>query len=456
MSAEISASPVTAGEPTHLTDVGNAARFARDNADLVRYCSKLGWLIWDGARWKANGLGEAQRLARETVRGIYSEASRAIDGERQRIAKWAAESESLRRIEAMLVLARSELHIDTPHSSLDRNEWLLNTLSGTVDLKTGGRGEHNPADRITKVTSAFYSEQATCPKWLTFLDRIMGGKLDLIEFLQRAVGYSLTGDTSEQVLFVLWGSGANGKSVLLEVLRSILGDYARHTPAESLVAGPKSSGIPNDLARLRGARFVTAVETEDGRRLAEGLVKQMTGGDTITARFLHQEFFEFRPAFKVWLATNHKPVIRGTDYAIWRRIRLVPFTVTIPPEERDKGLAKRLLEEEATGILAWAAEGCRQWQKLGLAEPPAVLAATEAYREEMDPLNDFMEERCVKGDGREAAAGELYSAYATWAEANGRGQMSSKSFALRLEEKGFKRDRRTHGRYFLGLELMTR
>jgi putative DNA primase/helicase len=228
-----------------------------------------------------------------------------------------------------------------------------------------------------------------------------------------------------------------------------------HTPAETLMSRAKGGGIPNDLARLRGARFVTAVETDVGRRMAESLVKQMTGGDTVTARFLHREFFEFRPEFKLWLATNHKPIIHGTDYAIWRRIRLIPFTVTIPEEEREKDLGERLLEESA-GILSWAVQGCLSWQKTGLREPQAVTTATADYREEMDPLADFLAERCVSGEGLMARTGELYVAFQKWADENGRHSVSSMAFSLRLQEKGFTRLKDRKGSYFCGLGLASK
>jgi len=278
----------------------------------------------------------------------------------------------------------------------------------------------------------------------------MAGNLDMIEFLQRAVGYSLTGETSEQCFFLLYGTGANGKTTFLEVMRTILGDYAMHSPAETFMVKQNGAGIPNDLARLRGARYVTVVESDDGQRIAEPLVKMVTGGDTITARFLHREFFEFKATFKVWLATNHKPVIRGTDYAIWRRVRMIPFTVTIPEGERDKKLPEKLLSE-STAILGWAIEGALLWQKRGLAEPDMVKAATENYREEMDPLADWLAERCVTGPELQGLG--LYSDYEVWAKENGRRPMDGRAFARRLEELGFKRDRRGGRTSFIGLGL---
>jgi putative DNA primase/helicase len=448
---------VTAGDAGHTTDVGNAARFARDHAGNVRYCSQLGWLVWDTTRHQVDDVGHMERLARETIKSIYAEAAGAsTPDDRKRLAAWAVASESRTGVRSMLSLAESEYGIATSATAFDRHPWLLNTLSGLVDLRTGECHPHDPKYLVTRLAPVFYRpiNSPPCPRWLSFLDRIMSGNLELIEFLQRAVGYSLTGDTGEHVLFMSWGSGANGKSTLLEVLRAILGDYSAHTPTETLMIKTGGGGIPNDVARLRGARFVTAVETEDGRRLAEGLVKQLTGGDTLTARFLHREFFEFKPAFKLWLSTNHRPIIRGTDYAIWRRLRLIPFTVTIPKEERIPGLADQLFREEAAGILGWAVTGCLEWQRIGLREPEAVLLATAEYRKDMDPLSDFVEDRCELAEDLEAAADPLYAAYKAWAETNGRPALGVKRFKSTLEgHEGIQYKRRKNGRFYLGLAV---
>jgi putative DNA primase/helicase len=435
------------------TDVGNAQRFACDHHDVVRYAPGLGWLIWDGTRWAPDTTGEVERLARATVKATYAEAAKTADPDRrQALGRWAVKSEEISRIKAMLSLARSELALVVRDEALDRNLFALNTLSGIVELGTGKLRDHDPAAVMTKLAPAFYRPDAACPLWLTFLNRIMGSNLDLIDFLQRAAGYSLTGDTSERCFFLLYGTGANGKTTFLEVLRALVGDYGMQTPADTLMLKPTGGGIPNDLARLRGARFVTAVETGDGRRMAEPLVKMVTGGDTIAARFLHREFFEFKPAFKVWLATNHKPVIVGPDYAIWSRIRLVPFTVTIPAQEQDRHLREKLLEEGA-GILAWAVEGCRQWREKGLGEPEAVKAANTAYREEMDPIRQFVDERCLVEAGLRERTGVLYAAFREWCEKNGRHVTNSMTFSLRLQERGLVAGRDRRSRFFEGIAL---
>lgn len=442
--------PEVAAE-SNLTDVANAARFARDHHEHVRYAEALGWLTWDSARWRADETGEVQRLARETVRRIYVEAAEAEDSKRRgELAAWAKASDSRRGIENMLALAKSEPGIVVAARAFDRDPFKLNTLSGIVDLKTGDLQPHDPNANMTKLAPVFYREGRTCPRWLTFLDEIMGHNHELVEYLQRVAGYALTGDTSEQCLFLLYGTGANGKTTFLEVLRGILGDYARNASADTFMVR-RGEGPRPDIARLRGARLVSTVETDDGRRLAESLVKVMTGGDTVTARHLYQAEFEFKPEFKLFIATNHKPVVKGTDHAIWRRIKLVPFTVTIPEAERLKNLASSLLKSEASGIPAWAVQGCLAWQKQGLDDPQAVTDATKTYQEEMDPIAQFIEERCVvQADARGRG---LFDAYRAWAEANARHVMNSTSFSLKLQERGFVNGRDYKGRHFEGLAL---
>jgi putative DNA primase/helicase len=265
----------------------------------------------------------------------------------------------------------------------------------------------------------------------------------------------LTGSTREQVLFFLYGLGANGKSTLLEVLQALFGDYATQTNTETFLVKHRGGGIPNDVAALKGARFVAAAEVEAGRRMAEVLIKQLTGGDKITARFLHGEFFEFKPTFKLWLSANHKPVIRGTDHAIWRRIRLLPFTVQIPKEEQDRELPEKL-KAELPGILNWALAGCLQWQYGGLESPKEVTEATEGYREEMDVMADFLAERCFVAPGASATAKELYSSYTSWAEAMGEKRpYSQTAFGSALRERGFESGRGAGGRtvwYGIGVQ----
>src|SRR5215211_788677 len=280
------------------------------------------------------------------------------------------------------------------------------------------------------------------PTWETFLERVLPGD-ELRTFVQRAAGYSATGDTSEQVMLINHGAGNNGKSTFQEALAAALGDYSMRAPTEMLMA-KRAGGVPNDVARLKGARFVAASETEEGRRLAESLVKDLTGQDTITARFMRAEFFEFKPTHKLWLSTNHKPEIRGTDTAIWRRLRLIPWTVTIPPSEQDKRLPTKLADE-LPGILAWIVQGCLEWRREGLEAPEEVRKATGRYRAEMDVLAAFIDEECIVSEHAGATAKALYSAYREWCEENGERPESQRRFGGRLKERGFESGRMTTG-----------
>ncbi len=422
----------------NLTDLGNSERFVSDHGEDVRYCYPWStWLVWTGARWEKDDAGRAHRLAKETVRGIYQEAAEAGDEERRKaLAKHAARSESADKIRAMLELARSELPVAP--DELDADPMLLNTKSGTIDLRTGELREHRREDLITKLAPVEYDPGAEAPAWGAFLERVLPDE-ELRGFVRRAAGYSASGDTSEQCLFINHGVGANGKSTFHEAAAAALGDYAMRAPTDMLLAR-RSGAVPNDVARLKGARFVSAAETEDGRRLAESLVKDLTGQDTITARFMRAEFFDFKPTHKLHLSTNHKPEIRGTDAAIWRRIRLVPWTVTIPPAEQDKKLSEKLRGELA-GVLAWIVRGCVEWRHEGLKAPDAVRKATGAYRSEMDVIGAFIEDCCVLRPDASALATPLYVAYKEWCEESGEPIEKQRRFGMRLTERGLRREK---------------
>ena len=434
------------------TDAGNAERFRDHMGDGFRYCHPWGsWLSFDGVRWTRDASGEAMRSAIATLRATAAEAACVPDEKyRDRLLKHALDSESSARIAALLTIAQSLLPIAP--EKLDGSTDLLNVTNGTVDLQTGDLRPHDSAHYLTRLAPVEFDPSSTCPLWEAFLERIMGGNQRLISFLQRAVGYSLTGHTTEQVLLLLYGTGANGKSTFLEILRLLLGDYATIADFTTFLKRD-SEGARNDLARLVGTRFVSAVEAEAGKPLAEALVKQLTGGDTITARFLFKEFFDFKPQFKIWLAANHKPAIRGSDHGIWRRIRLVPFTVTIPDHEQDRQLPQKLAEE-LPGILAWAVRGCMAWRTEGLGIPEEVRAATDSYRDEMDLFGGFLEESCVAGADASITAKNLYAAYTSWCEANGEKVRSQKALAGSLRERGFENGRLAKGvRCWHGLRL---
>jgi len=433
--------------PEKCTDLGNARRLVRNHGTDIRYCHPWGkWLIWDDRRWCIDDNGAIMRRAKETTMSIYQEAGRAQDeNERKELAKWALRSEAVSRLKAMIELAESEPGIPVSPDELDTDDWLLNVKNGIIDLRTGELRPHMREAMLTKLAPVNYDPAAECPTWTAFLERIMDGNEELISFLQRAVGYALTGDTREEVIFLLYGTGANGKSTFLETVQCLLGDYARQADFSTFLL-KQNETVRNDLARLAGVRFVSAVELEPGKRLSESVVKQVTGRDTVTARYLFQEYFEYKPKMKIFLACNHKPIIRGNDHAIWRRIRLIPFDVKIPDKEQDKELDQKL-KAEMPGILAWAVRGCLEWQEQGLGKPEAVQDATQEYRDEMDVLGEFFSDHCIVGTGLRAFSSELYKEYLDWAQDSGiRRPMSQTMFGLRLAERGFEKKKSTGGK----------
>jgi putative DNA primase/helicase len=424
------------------TDLGNADRFVDAHRDRVLWChARKAYLCWDGKRYAWDERGEAVKLAHLAARSIFHEAADAESDEEQKaISKWALASQNESRINAMLSQAKPYLAVGM--EELDRDPWLINCQNGTVDLRTGKLKDHDPADRITKIVPVDYDPDAPCPRFKQFLKETLVDDA-VITFVKRYSGYTLTGITRERLLAILYGFGKNGKTTLVELLRDVMGDYATNTDTETLLMR-KYQGVGNDVAALKGARFVSAAEVEQGRRLAESKVKQLTGRDTVTARFLFGEPFSFRPAFKLWLSTNNKPVIQGTDDAIWDRLRLIPFTQRFDGDRQDPRLPEKLRSELA-GVLAWMVEGCLEWQEHGLGEPDSVREATEQYRAEMDTLAAFIEDRCVVREDVVAPATPLYKQYQMWCDAAGEKPETQKMFGMRLRERGFVSDKIKRG-----------
>jgi putative DNA primase/helicase len=358
------------------------------------------------------------------------------------------------------MLSQAEPYLAVEADDLDKDPWLLNCPNGTVDLRTGDLRPHDQADLITKLCGTDYDPHAKCERWEKFMMEIFDNDEKMVAFVQRAIGYSLTGMTNEQVVFIMHGSGSNGKSVLLETIAAVLEDYVKRSPADTWVSKP-TNGPSNDVAALAGSRLVSVVETEHGKQLAEALVKQATGGDAMTARFLHKEFFSFIPKFKLWFATNHKPNIRGSEFAIWRRIMLIPFVVTFNDKdkmiqgqkEKDPEL-KAKLAEEYPGILAWMIRGCKAWQEGGLQPPEAVIHATETYQDSQDNVSGFIRDNCWLQKSLECPIGLLYAAYEIWCEENDEEALSSRMFGKNLDERGLPpgpRDK--HARKRKGIDL---
>lgn len=438
-----------------LTDLGNAQRLVAQHGHDLRFCiAQNRWLVWDGQRWRPDHTQEVMRRAKDTARSIYSEAAEAKDTkDGQALARHAMYSQSGKGLREMVALATSEPGIPVALEELDADPWALNCLNGTLDLRTGELRPHRREDLLTKMAPVAYDLAAECPRWTAFLARCLAGNVDLQTFLQRAIGYSLTASVREQVLFFLHGDGQNGKSTLLRTLQDALGEYAKQAAPDLLLA-KRGESHPTELADVAGCRLLVTMEVEDGRRWDEALVKQLTGGDKLKARFMRQDFFEFDPTHKLFIAANHKPEVRGTDLGIWRRIRLIPFTVTIPPQERDPDLPEKL-RAEWPGILRWAVEGCLAWQREGLTEPAAVTAATEAYRTEIDVLEGFLADCCDLSDKRaKTSASDLYKAYEYWCKTNGEYCQSQRWLSRRLDERQLERERTGTTRYWKGLALL--
>ncbi|MEK5215286.1 phage/plasmid primase, P4 family [Psychrobacillus sp. FSL H8-0487] len=413
-----------------LNELGNAERIASEYGHIIRYVGDMGWMIWDGKRWKFDNKKQIERIANKVLRELEKSED---EFERKWARSCGKRNIRMNSIKDLMPLVPGE------REEFDMHKYLFNIENGIIDLKTGKLQQHDRDLRLTKISSVSFDENAKCPAWLKFLDQIFKGDKDFIDYMQRLVGYSLTGDISEQSMYFLVGSGSNGKSTYVNTVKNLLGDYGLQTKSDTFIK-KKDTGANNDIARLASARFVSAVESEEGEKLQESLVKTITGGEPILARFLRQEFFEFTPEFKVFFTTNHKPIIGGVDDGIWRRVKIIPFTLSLKPHERDKKLEEKL-SLEMPGILNWAIEGCLKWQKSGLKEPRVVVEATGNYKEDMDILAPFLNEACYidepKNESIKIEAKELYNVYDSWCYKSGERTLGNRSFYRMLETKGF-------------------
>ena len=435
-------------------DTGNAERFTDNFNDAVRYSYvRKNWYFYNGKTWSLDQEGKVKSLVDEILEKMKQEpvfVSDDVDEEeaQKNLRKHIKYSRGSNGKTNMLKESQHLLPIQP--DEFDKDKHLLNVQNGYLDLTTGQLHEHDKNKFFTKISSIEYTDKIDCPQWIDFLYQIFDGNKPLIDYMQRAVGYSLSGSTEEQMMFILHGNGRNGKSVFLDIITEIMGSYTTNIQPQTLMVKPQQGSANSDVARLDGARLVTTTEPNDGMRFDEGLVKQMTGGDKVTARFLYGDEFDYFPQFKIWMATNHKPIIRGTDDGIWRRLAVIPFTVQIPENKVDRQL-KNKLKREMKGILNWAVEGYQEWKRIGLNEPQVIKDQRITYRTEMDAVELFIEECCVRKDGEREKASNLYGIYKSWAKDNEQYLMSSTKFGREMSNKFQKIT--SNGVHYVGIKL---
>lgn len=421
-----------------LTDLGNAERLIDRHGDDMLYCGAWGaWLIYNGRQWQRDVVGAATAFAAESARSWWGEVEHAAYDDRKALVGHCQYSEKARAIDAALRLAQPMRPVMP--DDLDADPWTMNVANGTVCLRTGKLRAHDRGDMLTKICRAHYDPAARAPVFEAFLRRIFRTYPAIIDYLRRWFGYCCTGQTSEQLLVFMFGSGANGKSTLLDAIQYVMGDYAAKADRDLLVA-MDGSAHPTNIADLGGRRLVVAAETNEGQRWDEGRLKDLTGETILKARFMRQDFFEFRATHKLVLYSNHRPIVRGSDHGFWRRMRLVPFIETIADQERDPDLPIKL-QAEASGILAWLVRGCLEWQREGLGLPAEVERATQDYRTEMDSIGQFLDESCTFGDREVTSAKELYAAYQHWCEDAGEHPLSQKRLGMELSKRNLRSDR---------------
>jgi len=447
----------------HATDLGNARRIVVAHGRDMRYCHPWSkWLIWEGRFWLEDDTAAAMRLAHDTQNALYQVTVRALGEldslppderkvkslELMRQLKHALAWEASSRLAASLTLAATLPGVPVLPAEMDRDHMLYNVQNGTVNLRTGALQPHDRRDLMTKIADIPYIMDAQCPMWLKFLDRIFDGNQAVITYVQRLMGYGLTGLTTEQILPFFYGTGANGKSTLVAIWLAMLGGYGMQAAPDLLMA-KNNAQHPTELADLFRVRTSFTVEVNEGQLIAEALTKQLTGGDKMRARKCYQDSFEFESTSKIVLVANHKPRIRGTDHAMWRRIKMVPFAVTIPAEERDKDLVDKL-RAELPGILAWTVQGCKDWQAQGLGEPDEVRMAVSEYQADQDELGKFISECCNSHPDAKVRSAALLERFISW---SGNRFMTPRNFSEKMKEKGYESVRTNYGTMWKGLAL---
>ncbi|MDD3961297.1 MAG: phage/plasmid primase, P4 family [Bacteroidales bacterium] len=453
-----------------FTDFGNAERLIAKTSGNIRYCvTNDSWYIWNGdGYWKKDSLGEIREYTKATLLSIHNEATYASDEKRKDMArKWAAQCEKMEHVSAAIKLASTDSRIVMPLEKFDIDIHLFNMLNGTYDLKNHMFLQHDRENRITRQVAFAYDKDAKCPNFLKFIERIFRSqkeKDNVIRYIQKAIGYTLTGEVSQQCIFLLYGSGSNGKSTLLETMRMLLGDYGTTIASASLTT-QKNEGVRNDIARLPKIRFVVASENAKGTVIDEELIKKLTGGDEVTARFLFQEEFNFYPQLKLWWGFNHPPGLRDLTHSLMRRLKLIPFTETISDTEKiDQRVLLEMFRQELPGIFNWAIEGLKLFQREGLKDIETVAVAVREFKEEQDILYDWLNEKCyvVSRDATtpealsqdvRTAASVLYNNYKIWAETRNEKVMSNTKFSIEMLERGFKREKTRTCNQFHGIGI---
>lgn len=434
------------------SDIGNAARLAVRYGPDIRFCHQWGkWLVWNGRHWEIDNRGRVVGLATTTVLKIFAEATRETnDARREALVEHATRSQRRERVNAMIDLCKPYVAI-TPEE-LDRDPMILNAHNGTVDLRTGELHAHRRGDYCTKMCRANYDPDVPPRQFIKFVQRTFRSNEALIPYVQKALGYSVTGLTTEQSLFFLFGTGANGKTTLMDAVMGVMGDYAGKADRDLLTAGDRSAH-PTNIADLQGRRLAVCSETNEGGRWDEAKLKDLVGETRLKARYMRQDFFDFTATHKLWLYSNHKPLVRGVDHGFWRRMRLLPFVETIGEEEKDRALPAKL-QAEADGILAWMVAGCLLWQREGLAIPEAVEKATAEYRKEMDTIGAFIEQFCFADNpALQASAADLYASYCDYCADVGERPLSQRRLGTQLGERGFTRKHTETGIKWYGIGL---
>lgn len=437
------------------SDLANCDRFIRWFGDSLLHVPERGWYFWNGEIWKPNAEPIAVECAKDTVRLLIEECM-SYKGEQAKLMfKWAKASQHGSRIRQIVSLAESDDRLRMPITTFDADPWVLNCQGHIVNLKNGFPSQHDPNKYCSRQANVKYGQALNNDSlWFRFLDDITGGNNDLKLYLQRLAGYCLTGAVSEKAWFFCYGTGDNGKSVFIEVLHDLLGSYAIALNTQTLIKQRYgNTGVPNDVARLHGPRLATVSETGKGEEWNDNLLKDLTGGDIITARFLREEFFDFRPQCKLIVRGNNKPNISDFSSGMWRRLHLIPFEAQIPIEKQDKYLREKIVRQELSGVLTWALEGCIKWQEIGLAAPDSVVAAVQGYRDEMDIVGMFLAEKTKRVDAQDTKASVLYSAYKDWCIENGYKAINQTAFGVEMGQRNYFKVRNKFGWHYSSITV---